>query len=85
MLIDAEDLDFVRTQFPQVEGWCLTETAYITCRLFPCPPDKVPMDICGSGNLQVDERFHKAPNQAVTGLVNCQGTAGLSREEVCPR
>src|SRR6516165_9913414 len=37
-------------------------------RLVPCPPNKVPMDICGGGNLQVDERFHKTPNQAVTGL-----------------
>jgi hypothetical protein len=38
------------------------------------------MDLCGGGNLQVDERFHKALNQAVTGLV-LVSVLGIS---VCP-
>jgi hypothetical protein len=44
--------------------------------LVPCPPDKVPMALCGGGNTQVDARFHKAPNQAVAGLVATEQPPG---------
>ncbi len=30
MLIDHADMEFIRTQFAQVEGWCEVESAYLT-------------------------------------------------------
>lgn len=36
MLIESADLDFIRTQFREVEGWCLDDAAYLTCCLLNC-------------------------------------------------
>lgn len=33
MPLAKADLDFIRGQFPQVEGWCVEEAAYLTCYL----------------------------------------------------
>jgi hypothetical protein len=33
MPIDAADLEFIRTAFHEVEGWCCDEAAYLTCCL----------------------------------------------------
>ena len=33
MLIDAADAEFIRATFPKVEGWCLDESAWLTCCL----------------------------------------------------
>lgn len=33
MLIDVSDLDFILTKFPEVEGWCTEQAAYLTCCL----------------------------------------------------
>jgi hypothetical protein len=36
MMIDASDRDFVANIFPQVEGWCHEESAFLTCCLLNC-------------------------------------------------
>jgi hypothetical protein len=33
MPLAKADLDFIRDQFPQIEGWCLEDAAYLTCCL----------------------------------------------------
>jgi len=33
MPIEQADKDFIKNQFPQVEGWCLDDAAYLTCCL----------------------------------------------------
>lgn len=36
MLLEAQDVDFVQTKFPEVEGWCIDHAAYLTLCLLSC-------------------------------------------------
>jgi catechol 2,3-dioxygenase-like lactoylglutathione lyase family enzyme len=61
----GQNLEFLEFVQYMPDGWHRQSRGKT---LVPCPPDKVPMDLCGGGNPQVDSRFHKALNQAGTGL-----------------
>lgn len=49
MLIDDSDMEFIRTKFPQVEGWCEVESAYFSI----CILNKQMEMGCGSALLEI--------------------------------
>jgi hypothetical protein len=48
-LVTESDRQFIRTNFRQMEGWCLDEAAYLTCCLMSCQHQSE----CSSGALEI--------------------------------
>jgi hypothetical protein len=85
MLIEAADLEFIRTKFQEIEGWCMDAAAYLTCCLLNCHADAgfganmLEIGVYKGKYLSVLFRHGLRKSQSVTGIDTFQWS---SQEEV---